>query len=206
MKRIDGVGDVFLFGEQDYSMRIWVDPDQLAARGLTAMDVVAAVKEQNIQVAAGQLGQPPSSGKQPYEFTLTTLGRLVKPEQFENIILRTHAGRPRNQGSKTSATPRLRPRARTWTNTLDFHPSTSVAIFQLPDANALATADRIRAKMEELKKTLPARHGLLDRLRHHAVRRRVDRRGGQDADRGDHPRGASSCWSSCRAGARRSFR
>ena len=91
---MDGVGDVFLFGEQDYSMRVWVDPDQLASRGLTAMDVVNAVREQNIQVAAGQIGQPPSGDKQEYQFTLTTLGRLSDPSQFENIIVQHHAGRP----------------------------------------------------------------------------------------------------------------
>ena len=100
-----------------------------------------------------------------------------------------HAGRPdhTDQGHR----PRRKSRAKSQdvANKLDFHPSTGIAIFQLPDANALDTADRIRAKMEELKKQLPARHRLLDGLRHHAVRRRVDRRGGQDADRGDHPRG-----------------
>ncbi len=154
IKRIDGVGDVFLFGEQDYSMRLWIDPDQLAARGLTAMDVVAAVKEQNIQVSAGQLGQPPSDGKQPYQLTLTTLGRLVKPEQFENIIIRTTPD-GRIIRIKDIGYAEIAPKSQDVANKLDFHPSTGIAIFQLPDANALATADRIRAKMEELKKRFP---------------------------------------------------
>ncbi|HVS34980.1 MAG TPA: efflux RND transporter permease subunit, partial [Gemmataceae bacterium] len=154
IKRIDGVGDVFIFGEQDYSMRVWIDPDQLAARGLTALDVVAAVKEQNIQVAAGQLGQPPSNGKQPYQFTLTTLGRLVKPEQFENIIIRSTPD-GRTIRIKDIGYAEIAPKSQDVENKLDFHPSTGIAIFQLPDANALATADRIRAKMEELKKRFP---------------------------------------------------
>ena len=180
-----------MFGQQDYSMRIWVDPDQLAARSLTAMDVVAAVSEQNIQVAAGQIGQPPTSrpAKQRTSSPLTTLGRLSEPEQFEDIVLRTDAGRPQgpHQGlgraeigaknqdvSEQARRPARRPAS---------------AIFQLPDANALDTADRIRAKMEELKKHFPAGPRLRDRLRHHAVHPRVDRRGGQDADRGDRPGG-----------------
>src|SRR5205823_5902974 len=143
MKRVDGVGDVFLFGQQDYSMRIWVDPDQLAARGLTAMDVVAAVREQNVQVAAGQIGQPPSGDKQAYQLTLTTLGRLSAPEQFENIILRT-TPEGRQIRIKDIGHAEIAPKSQDVSNTLDFHPSTSVAVFQLPDANALATADRIR--------------------------------------------------------------
>ncbi len=159
MKRIDGVGDIFLFGEQDYSMRIWIDPDQLAARGLTAMDVANAVKEQNIQVAAGQLGQPPSNGKQFYQFTLTTLGRLVKPEQFENIIIRALPD-GRMIRIKDVGYAEIAPKSQDVQNTLALddavpHPSTGIAIFQLPDANALATADRIRSKMEELKKRFP---------------------------------------------------
>ncbi len=118
------------------------------------MDVAAAVKEQNIQVAAGRLGEPPSKGKQPYEFTLTTLGRLVKPEQFENIILHTTPD-GREIRIKDIGYAEIAPKSQDVTNTLDSHPSASVAIFQLPDANALATADRIRAKMEELKKRFP---------------------------------------------------
>ena len=154
IKRVGGVGDVFLFGQQDYSMRVWVDPDQLASRGLTAMDVVSAIREQNIQVAAGQIGQPPSSDKQEYQFTLTTLGRLSKPEQFADIIIRSTPD-GRFLRIKDVGRVELNAKSRDVENKLDFHDSTGVAIFQLPDANALATADRIRAKMEELKKKFP---------------------------------------------------
>src|SRR6516162_8414900 len=88
LSRVDGVGDVFLFGQQDYSMRIWVDPQRLAARGMTAGDVVAALREQNAQVATGSIGQPPMRGGQAQQITLSTLGRLADVEQFENIILK----------------------------------------------------------------------------------------------------------------------
>jgi len=163
MKRLDGVGDVFLFGEQDYSMRVWVDPDRLASRGLTAMDVVAALREQNIQVAAGQIGQPPSGDKQEYQFTLTTLGRLSDPSQFENVIVRsTPDGRflrikdigHVELGAKSKDVEN-KLNFKDAENKLRFHDSTGVAIFQLPDANALDTANRIRDKMEQLKKKFP---------------------------------------------------
>ena len=154
MKRVNGVGDVFLFGEQDYSMRVWVDPDQLAARGLTAMDVVNALKEQNIQVAAGQIGQPPSGDKQEYQLTLTTLGRLSDPSQFENVIVRSTPD-GRFLRIKDIGHVELGAKSKDVENKLDFHDSTGIAIFQLPDANALDTANRINAKMEELKKKFP---------------------------------------------------
>jgi multidrug efflux pump len=152
--RLDGVGDVFLFGQQDYSMRVWVDPDQLAARNLTAMDVVAAIKEQNQQVAAGQIGQPPVARLPENQFTLTTLGRLDEPEQFANIILRT-TPQGRVLRIKDIGHVELGAKTQDIENTLDYEPSTGVAVFQLPDANALDTAERIRAKMKELKKAFP---------------------------------------------------
>ena len=88
LARVEGVSDVFMFGGMNYSMRVWVDPDQLASRGLTATDVLRAVRQQNIPVAAGVLGQPPVRKGQPYQFPLTTLGRLTDPRQFEEILLR----------------------------------------------------------------------------------------------------------------------
>src|SRR6516165_10656930 len=86
--RLPGVGDVFLFGQRDYSMRIWLDPAQLAHRKLTATDVVDALREQNNQVAAGAVGQEPMVGRQASQITLSTLGRLTEVEQFENIVLK----------------------------------------------------------------------------------------------------------------------
>ena len=92
LARIEGVGDVNLLGQQDYSMRVWLDPNRLAARNLTAADIVAALKEQNVQVAAGQLGQPPVPGGVDFQYTMTTLGRLTEPEQFGDIVVKTGEG------------------------------------------------------------------------------------------------------------------
>src|SRR5271170_5148261 len=88
LARINGVGDVTMFGQQDYSMRLWLDPDKLASRLLTAADVVAALREQNVQVAAGQIGQPPVPSGVDFQYTMTTLGRLTTPEQFAAIVLK----------------------------------------------------------------------------------------------------------------------
>src|SRR5438105_9884692 len=89
MARVEGVGDVFILGQQDYSMRIWLDPDKLQARNLTVGDVIRVLREQNVQVASGQIGQPPVPGGQDFQYTLNTLGRLADPEQFANIVLKT---------------------------------------------------------------------------------------------------------------------
>src|SRR5207244_1647805 len=92
LARVEGVGDVFLFGQRDYSMRIWLDPHKLAARGLAAADVLRIIREQNNQVATGSIGQEPIPGRQDYQITLSTLGRLTEVEQFENIILKAGGG------------------------------------------------------------------------------------------------------------------
>src|SRR5215472_1958883 len=89
LKRVRGVGDVQQFGQQDYSMRIWIDPERLAALNMTAADVANAIREQNRQVAAGHIGQQPTVAGKPFEFTITTLGRLTDPEEFDDIVLRT---------------------------------------------------------------------------------------------------------------------
>ena len=152
--RVDGVGDSHIFGQQDYSMRVWVDPDRLASRNLTAGDVVAAVGEQNMQVAAGQVGQPPSPSGVPFELTVDTLGRLSDPAQFEDIVLKTTPDgrkvRIRDVGHVD-----LGARNMDVTSKIDGHECASIAILQLPYANALQTADNVRARMEELKKNFP---------------------------------------------------
>src|SRR5256886_11553813 len=89
LARVEGVGDVAIFGQQDYSIRVWLDPDKLQARNLTADDVIRVLREQNVQVAAGQIGQPPIPKGQDFQYTLSTLGRLVDAEQFADIILKT---------------------------------------------------------------------------------------------------------------------
>ena len=94
LARIEGVGDIVFLGQRDYAMRIWIDPIKLASRGLTPEDVTHAIEQQNAQVAAGQIGQPPVPTGQAFQFTINTLGRLTDPEQFNDIVLKTdEAGR-----------------------------------------------------------------------------------------------------------------
>src|SRR5207302_5044280 len=89
LARVDGVGDVLEFGQQDYSMRVWLDPDRLSSRNLTAGDVIKALREQNIQVAAGQIGQPPVPAGLDFQYTVAAQGRLADPEQFAGIVIKT---------------------------------------------------------------------------------------------------------------------
>ena len=154
LKRIDGVGDVFSFGGQDYSMRVWLDPDKLASRNLAAGDVIRVLREQNVQVAAGQLGRPPVPRGQDFQYTLSTLGRLVEPEQFADIILSTGT-----EGEvtylKDVGRTELGAKNEDQSLTLDGKPSVGLAIFQLPGSNALDVADRVKARMRELEKRFP---------------------------------------------------
>ncbi|HMJ14389.1 MAG TPA: efflux RND transporter permease subunit, partial [Polyangiaceae bacterium] len=89
LSRIDGVGNVQVFGGGNYSMRVWLDPDKVASRGLTASDVIAAIREQNVQVAAGQLGAPPAAGSADFQVSINAKGRLISEEEFENIVVKT---------------------------------------------------------------------------------------------------------------------
>jgi multidrug efflux pump len=150
LARVDGVGDVFLFGQRDYSMRIWLNPHKLASRRLSATDVVRAIREQNSQVATGSIGQQPMSDRQEVQITLSTLGRLTDPEQFEDIIVkRTPDGRITR--IKDVARVELGARNEDISTRLDGRETVFLAIFQTPDANALDLHARILAKMEELK-------------------------------------------------------
>jgi multidrug efflux pump len=154
LARVDGVGDVFLFGQRDYSMRIWVDPGLLAARNLSASDVVKAIQEQNAQVAAGSIGQEPVQSGQCVQVPLATLGRLTEVEQFENIILRATADGKITR-LKDVARVALGAKNEDMSVRLDGKPTVFLAIFQMPDANALDTRERVLAKMEDLKKSFP---------------------------------------------------
>jgi multidrug efflux pump len=152
--RVEGVGDVTILGQQDYSMRIWLDPDKLQSRNLNVGDVIRVLREQNVQVAAGQIGQPPVPRGQDFQYTLSTLGRLVHAEQFGNIILKT--------GSEGEVTylrdvsrSALGARNQDTLSRLDAKPSSGVGVFLLPGANALDTADGIKAKMRELETRFP---------------------------------------------------
>ena len=150
LARLDGVGDVTLLGQQDYSMRVWLDPNRLASRNLTGDDVVRSLREQNVQVAAGQLGQQPAPKGLDFQYTMTTLGRLKEPEEFADIIIKTGTEGELTR-LKDVARIELGARNQDVRCRLDGQPSVGLAIFQLPGSNALATAERVRAKMTQLE-------------------------------------------------------
>jgi len=149
LSRINGVGDVMVFGAGDYSMRIWLDPQKLKLRGLTTDDVLKAVREQNVQVAAGRIGAPPAEKGTAFEFTVTTQGRLVTEDEFRNIIIRTGEG-TRILRLSDVAEVELGGKSYNYDSKFNGVASASVGIYQLPGANALTTAANIRTKMEQL--------------------------------------------------------
>src|SRR5438093_1948727 len=147
--RVTGVGDVLILGGQDYSMRVWLDPDKLQSRNLTAGDVIRVLREQNVQVAAGRIGQPPVPTGQDFQYTLSTLGRLVEAEQFADIILKTGAAGEVTY-LKDVARTELGARSQDLLGRLDGRPTVALGAFLLPGSNALDTADRIKTTMREL--------------------------------------------------------
>ncbi len=155
LARIDGVGNVTIFGARDYSMRIWLDPDKLAVRNLTAGDVLTALRGQNVQVAAGVINQPPVPKPGAFQYNVETQGRLTTPEQFGSIIVKTD-----DQGRVT----RVRDIARVELGAADYNRSgyldervaIPLGIFQRPGSNALATATLVQNTMAELSKSFPA--------------------------------------------------
>ncbi|MBG0840458.1 efflux RND transporter permease subunit [Ectopseudomonas toyotomiensis] len=154
LARLDGVGDVQLFGMGNYSLRVWLDPNKVASRGLTATDVVTAIREQNRQVAAGALGAPPSDAGNSFQLSINAQGRLVTEEEFENIIIRV--------GDNGEIT-RLRDIARielgsnqyALRSLLNNQPAVAIPIFQRPGSNAIALSDSVRERMAELKQSFP---------------------------------------------------
>ncbi len=155
LARLDGVGDINVFGAREYSMRIWLDPNKTAARDLTAQDVVTALQEQNVQVAAGIIGAPPvPKGATAFQYTVSTLGRLTDEKQFGEIIVKTGAN---GQVTRVRDIARVELAARDYTvnSGLGGKPATAIAIYQLPGSNALATSDAVRKKMADLKKRFP---------------------------------------------------
>jgi multidrug efflux pump len=154
LARLPGVGDVSFLGARDYSMRVWLDPTQLAARNMTAGDVVNALREQNVQVAAGRIGQPPAPAGLDFQYTINTLGRLLDPEQFAQIVLKTGA---KGQITRLADVGRVELGSKSYdvSSYLDGQPSVTLALYQLPGANALATAQSIRAEMDRLAERFP---------------------------------------------------
>ena len=153
IKRVPGVGDVNIFGERKYAMRVWLDPVKLAAQGLTAADVVNALQEQNVEIPAGQLGQQPAGPNQAYQIPVRVVGRLSSPMEFDNIILKsTPSGLIllRNVGHAEVG-------AEDYSSALEYngHAAQGIGVLQLSNANALDVDARARAVLQELSKSFP---------------------------------------------------
>ncbi|WP_027179406.1 efflux RND transporter permease subunit [Maridesulfovibrio bastinii] len=155
LARIPGVGSITIFGDQDYGMRIWLDPDKMARLGITTGDVSTAIQEQNLQAPAGQVGQPPTNSGQQFQMTVQVKGRLTEPEEFGKIIIRA---------DPDGSTVRVRDIARVEMGSksyysfgrIDGSPSCLMLLYQLPGANALDVMKAIRAQMKELSGYFPA--------------------------------------------------
>jgi HAE1 family hydrophobic/amphiphilic exporter-1 len=155
LARLPGVGNVLIFGAGQYSIRVWLDPEKLKARGLTAQDVTQALQQQSQQVAAGQIGGPPTQNGQPFQYTVTVAGRLADPEQFENVIVKTgNAG----EITRVADVGRVELGAQTYGQIFKVNdrPAAGIAIFQSPGANALNVEKAVSKRMEELSKEFPA--------------------------------------------------
>jgi multidrug efflux pump len=155
LARLPGVGDVTVFGAREYAMRIWLDPEKVSARGLTAQDVTQAIAEQNVQVAAGIVGAPPVPlNATAFQYTVTTQGRLADEAAFGDIVIKTGAS---GRVTRVRDVARVELAAKDYTveSKLGGKPATAIGIFQLPGSNALQTSDAVRAKMKELKQRFP---------------------------------------------------
>ncbi|MBI1347169.1 multidrug efflux RND transporter permease subunit [bacterium] len=154
LSRLPGISEVLLFGQRDYAMRVWIDPDRLAVRSLSVTDVITALREQNLQVAAGHLAQSPTYEAPDRQLPISVVGRLSDVEEFENVVVRAE-----HDGGlvriRDVARVELGARSQDINNRFDQKPTIGLAIFQLPDANALATADLIQEKMDELAQAFP---------------------------------------------------
>jgi HAE1 family hydrophobic/amphiphilic exporter-1 len=154
LKRVPGVADVIIFGERKYSMRLWLDPNRMASRALTASDVVSALQEQNVQIAAGQVGQPPVQLGQSFQISVRAIGRLSEPGQFENIVLKTNADgtlvRLRDVG-------RAELGAQDYSSDLQYngHDSVGLGITQLSNANALEVDRLVLQELDRLSEHFP---------------------------------------------------
>ncbi|MCA9300419.1 MAG: efflux RND transporter permease subunit, partial [Phycisphaerales bacterium] len=154
LTRVDGVGDLVIFGEGDYGMRVWIDPSLLHARGLTTNDVVAAIQAQNVQVAAGLIGAPPTYGNIAFQYTVTTRGRFETAEDFADIILRTDDDGAIVRLSDV-AEIELGAQSYTLTSRTDGDPSATIAVYLIPGANAISTVRGLEDAMERLALSFP---------------------------------------------------
>jgi len=152
--RLDGVGDVQVFGAGEYSMRVWLDPQKLAQRSLTTGDVIKAIREQNVQVAAGALNAPPGPSNSAFQLNINTRGRLVGADDFRNIIVRTDAdGGVTHLGDVAKVD--LGANSYALRSLLDNQPAAALPIFARPGSNAIQISDEVRAAMAQLKQDFP---------------------------------------------------
>ncbi len=204
MRRMKGVGDVQMFG-QDYSIRIWMQPDKLAQLGLTPSDVAAAVRQQNSQFAAGRIGVEPMSEQVDFTYAVTAQGRLATPEEFEQIVV--HTTRSRLDRAAEGCGARRARRADLQLQD-DVGRQAGGLHGHLPAAGrqCARNGQRGRGASRGAVGRFPERHGLRHPVRHDPVREGVDQGSGQDADRGDDPGVLRRAACSCRTGAPRSSR
>jgi len=148
------VGEILVFGARDYSMRLWLNPEQIAARSLTASDVVNAIREQNIQVAAGVVGQQPGKENTDFQYTVSTLGRLMEAEQFADIVIKKRGRRPGNP-AKGRSPYRTRRQGLQFRAVPGRRASVGLAIFQLPGSNALDTKQAVVRNHGEAEDAIP---------------------------------------------------
>jgi HAE1 family hydrophobic/amphiphilic exporter-1 len=155
IKRLKGVSNVIVFGERTYAMRIWLDPKRMADNGLAATDIESVLEDQNVQVAAGSIGAPPTNGHQPYEYSVRALGRLSTPEQFENLIVKST---PDGGHVYLRDVGRVELGAEDYSSDLKFNGQSSVGIGvqALPSANALDVSREVSAEMKALQQKFPA--------------------------------------------------
>ncbi|MGR4069702.1 efflux RND transporter permease subunit [Billgrantia sp. C5P2] len=154
LARLPGVGQAMLFGAGDYAMRVWIDPDRAAARGLTAGDVIAAIREQNVQVSAGQLGAPPTPTTSDFLISINAQGRLTTEEEFGEIVVKAGGD---GQITYLSDVARIELGAAEYSlrSLLDNQQAVAIGIFQAPGSNAIALSDAVREKMDELAERFP---------------------------------------------------
>jgi HAE1 family hydrophobic/amphiphilic exporter-1 len=154
LKRVKGVSDVIIFGERKYAMRLWLDPKKLADNQLDVNSVINTLLDQNVQVAAGSIGTPPTSGNQPYEMSVRAIGRLTSPQQFQNLILRAT---PDGGFVRLRDVGRVELGAENYTTDLHFdgRPAVGFGILALPSANALDVSRSVRAELDQLSAKFP---------------------------------------------------
>jgi multidrug efflux pump len=155
LARLDGVGDIQFLGQRDYSMRIWINPIKMANRSISADMISKAIEQQNTQVAAGQIGQPPVPTGQAFQLTINTRGRLVETKEFGEIVLKVDAEGRMVKLKDVTDRIELGASAYDQTCTLDGKPSVALSVYQLPGTNAIETANRVKAKMAELQSKFP---------------------------------------------------